>query len=304
MPTPRKKPKPLSGIPLTERLSKDFLIAGSSSALIMVTVAPIARVKLLLQLQATHTHIPKERLYKGIIDACLRIPKEDGVLGFWRGNTANTIRSFFNAAFNFTFKNVYHDMFVTGVDKNSSFFRYFVANLAAGGAAGATATCLLYPLDYLATRMASDITEGRQYHGLADCFLKTLHSDGPQGLYRGFFTSINGIIIYRSVYFGLYDTAKEKIPQNSFWAAFFTAQIATSAAAMLAYPFDTVRRRMMMQSCRLESNIMYFSSMHCWIKIARTEGPMAFYKGAFCNTLLSTGAALLLVVYDRVRVLL
>jgi solute carrier family 25 (adenine nucleotide translocator) protein 4/5/6/31 len=37
---------------------------------------------------------------------------------------------------------------------------------------------------------------------------KIAKSDGPIGLYRGFFVSVQGIIIYRAAYFGMFDTAK------------------------------------------------------------------------------------------------
>lgn len=36
-------------------------------------------------------------------------------------------------------------------------------------------------------------------------------SDGLGGLYRGFGVSVLGIIVYRGVYFGTYDTAKGTI---------------------------------------------------------------------------------------------
>ena len=48
----------------------------------------------------------------------------------------------------------------------------------------------------------------RQFNGLVDVYVKTLKSDGIQGLYRGFVISAVGIFIYRGMYFGLYDTLK------------------------------------------------------------------------------------------------
>merc|ERR1711911_510571 len=48
----------------------------------------------------------------------------------------------------------------------------------------------------------------RQFNGLIDVYVKTLKSDGIQGLYRGFTISAVGIFIYRGMYFGLYDTLK------------------------------------------------------------------------------------------------
>ena len=60
-------------------------------------------------------------------------------------------------------------------------------------------------------RLANDVKgKGgeRQFNGLVDVYVKTLKSDGIQGLYRGFAVSMVGIFVYRGTYFGLYDTMK------------------------------------------------------------------------------------------------
>ena len=49
---------------------------------------------------------------------------------------------------------------------------------------------------------------GRQFNGLLDVYRKTLASDGVAGLYRGFTISCVGIIVYRGLYFGMYDSLK------------------------------------------------------------------------------------------------
>lgn len=90
--------------------------------------------------------------YAGIIDAFIRLPKEQGFLSLWRGNLANVIRYFPTQALNFAFKDVYKQMFLEGIDKNTQFWRYFAGNLASGGAAGASSLCFVYPLDFARTR--------------------------------------------------------------------------------------------------------------------------------------------------------
>ena len=60
-------------------------------------------------------------------------------------------------------------------------------------------------------RLANDVKgKGgeRQFNGLVDVYVKTLKSDGIQGLYRGLTVSMVGIFVYRGTYFGLYDTMK------------------------------------------------------------------------------------------------
>ena len=86
-------------------------------------------------------------------------------------------------------------MFLANVDKEEQFFRFFVGNLAVGGAAGAMSLCLTYPLDFARTRLAADVgkTVGdREFIGFRNCVTKIFRSDGLRGLYRGFFVSVQG----------------------------------------------------------------------------------------------------------------
>lgn len=88
-------------------MAKDFAAGGISAAVSKTAVAPIERVKLLLQVQHINKQIPPEQRYKGIVDCFVRIPKEQGMGAFWRGNLANVIRYFPTQALNFAFKDKY-----------------------------------------------------------------------------------------------------------------------------------------------------------------------------------------------------
>lgn len=179
-----------------------------------------------LQVQHASKQISTEKQYKGIIDCVVRIPREQGILSFWRGNLANVIRYFPTQALNFAFKDKYKEIFLGGVDKRTQFWRYFAGNLASGGAAGATSLCFVYPLDFARTRLAADVGKAgadREFTGLGDCLVKIFRSDGVRGLYQGFSVSVQGIIIYRAAYFGIYDTAKGRLTKTAlkgrWWAA-------------------------------------------------------------------------------------
>lgn len=287
---------------------KDFIAGGISAAVSKTAVAPIERVKLLLQVQHVSKQISADQRYKGMIDCFVRIPKEQGFLAFWRGNMANVIRYFPTQALNFAFKDKYKQIFLGGVDKNTQFGRYFLGNLASGGAAGATSLCFVYPLDFARTRLAADVGKAggtREFSGLGNCLTKIFKSDGLVGLYRGFGVSVQGIIIYRASYFGFFDTAKGMLPDpknTPFLISWAIAQTVTTVAGIISYPFDTVRRRMMMQSGRADK--LYKNTFDCWAKIAKNEGRNAFFKGAFSNVLRGTGGALVLVLYDEVKTFL
>jgi len=287
--------------------AKDFLAGGISAAISKTAVAPIERIKLLLQVQHASQQMAASQHYKGIVDCIVRIPKEQGFLSFWRGNLANVIRYFPTQALNFAFKDKYKKVFLDGVDKRTQFWRYFAGNLASGGAAGATSLCFVYPLDFARTRLAADVGKAgaeRQFKGLGDCLVKITKTDGIKGLYQGFGVSVQGIIIYRAAYFGVYDTAKGMLPDpknTHIFISWMIAQSVTAVAGFASYPFDTVRRRMMMQSGRKGADIMYSGTIDCWKKIMRDEGGKAFFKGAWSNVLRGMGGAFVLVLYDELK---
>lgn len=278
----------------------DFIAGGVSAAVSKTVVAPLERVKILLQIQDSHKHIPKDQQYKGIVDCFARIYREQGFLSYWRGNVVNVVRYFPTQALNFAFKDKYKQWFMTGVNKND-FWKFFAANLAAGGAAGATSLFIVYPLDFARTRLGADVGKAaadREFKGLADCIVKCYKADGiVRGLYPGFISSVQGIIIYRAIYFGAYDTAKSLVDKPNIMTKFAIAQVVAAGSVTVAYPFDTVRRRLMMMSG--EGDKMYSGTMDCWKKIARDEGSKAFFKGNFTNVLRSIGCALVLVGYDE-----
>lgn len=151
-------------------------------------------------------------------------------------------------------------------------------NLASGGAAGATSLLFVYSLDYARTRLAADnkgTAKGgeRQFNGLVDVYKKTLASDGIAGLYRGFIPSVVGIIVYRGLYFGMYDSLKPVVMtgplQGSFLASFLLGWGVTTGAGIASYPLDTIRRRMMMTS---GEKVHYSSMMDAGRQIVKAEG--------------------------------
>ena len=208
---------------------------------------------------------------------------------------------------NFAFKDRYKKFFLRHNPKDN-FFKFAAENIASGGAAGATSLLFVYPLDFARTRLAVDVGKkgARQFSGLLNCCLTVAKKDGIRGLYQGFGVSVGGIMVYRGAFFGLYDTAKGwafEDPRNApIVLSWVIAQSVTTVSGMLSYPFDTVRRRMMMQAGRGER--LYSNTFDCWRKVLLNEGPRAFFKGALSNIIRGSGGALVLVLYDQIQKLI
>jgi len=279
---------------------ENFMLAGVAAGVSKTAAAPIERIKLLVQNQ--DEMIKQGRLdkpYKGVIDCTTRVLKTEGVYPLWRGNLANVLRYFPTQALNFAFKDTIKAIFAT--PKTASPAQKFATNIASGGAAGTMSLLFVYSLDYARTRLANDAKgKGgeRQFNGLIDVYVKTLKSDGIQGLYRGFAISAVGIFIYRGMYFGMFDTLKPILVGDggNVGLSFLLGWGVTVTAGLMSYPIDTIRRRMMMTS---GGGAKYKGSIDCGRQILKNEGFMSMMKGAGANVLRGVAGAGVLAGFDK-----
>lgn len=216
---------------------------------------------------------------------------------------ANCLRYFPTQALNFAFKDKIQALF--NVSKKDSYASKFTKNVASGGVAGFMSLCFVYSLDYTRTRLANDAKSNkkggeRQFNGIVDVYRKTLKSDGFVGLYRGFFSSVLGIIVYRGCYFGFYDTLKPIVlgENASFFYSFCLGYGVTVSAGLVSYPIDTIRRRMMMTSGEA---VKYKGAFDCFLQIVRKEGARSLMKGAGANILRGVAGAGVLSGFDKFK---
>jgi solute carrier family 25 (adenine nucleotide translocator) protein 4/5/6/31 len=291
----------------------DFAAGGISGAVAKTATAPIERVKLIIQTQDSNPKIRSGEVkrYTGIVDCFSRVASEQGVAAFWRGNFTNVIRYFPTQAFNFAFKDTIKALFPR-YNSKTDFGMFFLVNMASGGLAGAGSLCIVYPLDYARTRLASDVGSGQKtFNGLGDCLIKTAKGpSGVLGLYNGFGVSVAGIIPYRGVYFGMFDSLMGINPYRKdtgvigLASKFAIAQATAITAGYASYPFDTIRRRLQMQSDKPKSEWMYSGTVDCFWKILKDEGTTAMFKGAGANALRTVGSALVLVLYGEIKTMM
>ena len=72
----------------------DMALGGVSGAIVKTAMAPVERVKLLLQTQDSNPKVISGEIakYTGIMDCFSRVSAEQGPQAFWRGNLVNCIR--------------------------------------------------------------------------------------------------------------------------------------------------------------------------------------------------------------------
>lgn len=217
---------------------RDAVAGAAAGAFAKTAVAPIERVKLLMQLRAssssgvssscaaTSTRRAGDVPGGSALQVARSVYETQGALAFWRGNTPNVVRQAGAAALNFMLMDWYkraispimHWSLSLPSNRNVEDRvkrRKLISSFLSGGLAGGTTTTFLYPVEFMRTRLAMDVgatKETRLYpRGMRDVFVGILKSDGIKGFYQGYGIALSGVMVYRALHLGGYDAVKTEI---------------------------------------------------------------------------------------------
>merc|ERR1711918_119126 len=143
--------------------------------------------------------------------------------------------------------------------------------------------------------------------GILDCITKTVQQGGLSGLYRGSAVTVAGAFVYRGGQLGLFAQVQDMNPYKAdkgpvgVVAAFVAATVARTITTPFNYPFDTVRRRMMLDSEKPAAERLYSSGVNCFMQVMKNEGFGGMYKGLVPELFRGIGGPLVLTAYDRIK---
>jgi len=292
------------------QLLSDLFIGGSIGAISKTCMAPVERVKLLLQTMDSNPDVlsGKVEKYKGIGDCFNRVYSEQGMRAFWRGNLVNCLRYAPQQGSALAFNDFLNRSFPQyGAD---DFWKGFGVKLLSGGLAGAIANTICYPFDFARTRLASDLGKGKpQFSGIWDCIVTTVKGQGLTGLYTGWSVTVAGAFVYRAGQLGCFKQIQDMNPYvkdkgtKGAVSSFVAVTMARTVVMPFNYPFDTVRRRMMLQSEKHVDQRTYKGSVDCFTKVFKNEGFAGMYKDD-PRVVPRLGGSLVIVAYDRIKLIL
>lgn len=294
-----------------EQLLTDLFIGGAVGAVSKTLMAPVERIKLLLQTMDSNPDIVSGKVepYKGVGDCFNRVRAEQGMKAFWRGNLVNCLRYAPQQGSALAFNDMINNS-MPKYDAKKEFWQSFAAKLFAGGFAGGLANTICYPFDFARTRLASDVKKGGgQFNGIMDCIMTTVKAQGITGLYTGWSVTVAGAFVYRAGQLGCFKQIQDLNPYKQdkgalgAVSAFCAVTAARTVVMPFNYPFDTVRRRMMLQSEKPVAERLYRGSIHCFTEVMKKEGFKGMYKGLLPEMFRGVGGSLVIVVYDRIKVI-
>ncbi|KAI5075997.1 hypothetical protein GOP47_0008062 [Adiantum capillus-veneris] len=250
-----------------------FLAGAVAGATAKTVTAPLDRIKLLMQVHAVKATQEISKRSIGFLEAAMKIGKEEGMQGYWKGNLPQVIRVIPYSAVQLLSYELYKKLF-KGNNKELS----VAGRLVAGACAGMTSTLVTYPLDVLRLRLAVDPA----CKTMAQVASTMLREEGLSSFYRGLGPSLLGIAPYIALNFCAFDLIKQSLPEEmrkTPAASFLTAFLSASLATAMCYPLDTVRRQLQMKGTP------YLSVWDAIPGIVASDGLVGLYRGFVPNAL-------------------
>ncbi len=301
-------------VPLIPKEAALVLAGSCAGAFTKTAVAPLERIKILMQVQAlsleAQAKIKSAGDKKGIVEGVnarytgsfqgfYRIVKEEGFLALYKGNLANIIRVIPNYGLKFGFNDIIKDAVLKPGQKVSDLT--FMQLMVSGTAAGLIQIFGTYPLEVIRTRISLSQGFGVKYRGIIDCFVQTVKKEGYGAMFKGIGPTILSGAPYVGLQMSFYQLFKNYSPEHlrdQTWYNLCGGALSGLTAQMIAYPGDTVRRRMQTNGMG-GTERAYKNSWDCSMKILRREGVRGFYLGAGANAFRALpGAAIQFSSYD------
>ena len=263
-----------------------FLAGALAGGLGKTVTAPFDRLKLIMQVKGgmTSGKLASAAAGGSLIDSFVAIGKQEGLMGYWRGNLAQVVRVLPYSAAQLYSYDVFKGMLAepgSGRDAPLPVRK----RLIAGACAGMFSTIATYPLDSIRLRMAVDPTSKT----LAGATRLIIKDGGVPALYRGVGTALLGIAPYMAIELGAFDSLPSAVP--SFARGFVAALMATS----ICYPLDTVRRQIQLASAGTGTLSVVKASL-------AAEGLQGFYRGFIPNAVKNLpNKGIRLGVYDAIK---
>ncbi|CAN1300331.1 Mitochondrial adenine nucleotide transporter ADNT1 [Linum perenne] len=294
-------------------ICKSLVAGGVAGGVSRTAVAPLERLKILLQVQNPHSI-----KYNGTIQGLKYIWRTEGFKGLFKGNGTNCARIVPNSAVKFfsyeEASNIIDDAQLTPV-----------LRLGAGACAGIIAMSATYPMDMVRGRLTVQTDQSpRQYRGIAHALSTVLKEEGPRALYKGWLPSVIGVVPYVGLNFAVYESLKDWLLKSNTFNLVennelsVTTRLACGAAAgtvgqTVAYPLDVIRRRMQMVGWKDDASVVtgdgrgkapleYTGMVDAFRKTVRYEGFGALYKGLVPNSVkVVPSIAIAFVTYEMVK---
>ncbi len=260
-----------------------FLYGGVAGACSRTIVAPLDRVKILLQVSTQG---------KSMTHELGNIVRHEGIRKLWKGNMLNCARVLPYSAMQF---GVYDYVKLTKYNNRITVKDRMVCGAVAGG----VATTLTHPIDVVRHRLLLKPS----INTFSEAVVDVLRTDGlvfkERGLvsfFKGYGSTMAGAVPFIAVNFCTFDTLKDTLLWQSTLGILSMGAIAALVSQSICYPLDTVRRRMQVKQSS------YKNGLDVVKHIIYRENIKHFYAGIVANSLkIVPNNSIRFLVYESLR---
>ena len=284
---------------------KQLFCGGMAGSVAKTVTAPLSRLTILYQVHPmVTTKETRPKFAMSIRGGLEKIIQRGGMLSLWKGNGTSVLHRFPFSAINFYCYEGMLDI-LNGPsrlsdededDMNNPREVSTFSRLVAGAVAGSTACVACYPLDLVRTRLTTQLDGQEHYKGITDAFVKIVRSEGVLGLYSGIAPTLMVAVPSFSISYMVYGSLKEYALEDELFYNLrkvdtvtgeeklgFQLTLMCGAASgilstLVTFPFDTVRRRMQIQSLHFALHEQ-ISGVQIMRRLFKTDGLKGFYRG-------------------------
>ncbi|KAF3684198.1 Mitochondrial adenine nucleotide transporter ADNT1 [Capsicum annuum] len=304
-------------------ICKSLAAGGIAGGVSRTAVAPLERLKILLQVQNSQSI-----KYSGTVQGLKYIWRTEGLRGMFKGNGTNCARIVPNSAVKFfSYEEASRGIlwFYRKQTGNEDAELTPLLRLGAGACAGIIAMSATYPMDLVRGRITVQTDQSpTQYRGIFHALRTVFVEEGPRALYKGWLPSVIGVIPYVGLNFAVYESLKDYLVKNrplglaqdhelSVVTKLGCGAVAGTIGQTVAYPLDVIRRRMQMGGWKNAASVVigdgtkkapveYSGMIDAFRKTVRHEGVGALYKGLVPNSVkVVPSIAIAFVTYEVVK---
>lgn len=243
-----------------------------------------------------------DRPYDGPADVVSRLYSADGLQALWRGFIITLPGSYIAPALNLAARELLRPW--TKPKPKESYWAKFAKSIAFGTISAVAAVLVIYPFRVTSFKYTTDVLSpatnmARKYDGLLSIWTSILSTDGIAGLYTGLPAAILGIVLYRTLYFVLYEIYVQVVRKPKTQSESAALAAGASLLAMTAtYPLSIIHDRLMVTA---GTPLKYGSMKQLAEQIWRAQGLKGFFRGYAVAALVTGGTMALTVISDYVK---
>merc|ERR1712130_911783 len=243
-----------------------YLCAGVLAGVISRTVVyPLTRIKVLMQ--------------TGVVNSFKSGLNRMTPFNAFQGNSANIMRVVPHCVLQF---GMYDYLTTNHLESSPSPTISIPTRFVYGAASGLTALTLTYPLDVARARMTVMRGSQKEFnYSTVESLLTLAKTEGFLSFFKGILPATVSVPVFIGTEFACYEFGKNALGLNPLIAG----GLAGGFASGMAYPFETVRRRLQVQGFVKNQSYNYSGFMQGLGSIMAKEGLAGLYRGFMPNLL-------------------